>query len=86
MNTEHLLNERQATHGDYCATAIIAQALKNELRQTEKRRTAAQNESLDMICSKLARIANGNPDEVDHWRDIAGYATLVVNALVSDRA
>jgi hypothetical protein len=29
-----------------------------------------------MICVKLARIACGDATERDHWRDIAGYATL----------
>ena len=29
-----------------------------------------------MISTKLARIASGNPNELDHWKDIAGYADL----------
>jgi hypothetical protein len=36
-----------------------------------------QREALDMILHKIARIVNGNPNETDHWHDIAGYATLV---------
>ena len=34
-----------------------------------------------MIVHKLARIVNGNPDKVDSWVDIAGYATLVAERL-----
>ena len=30
---------------------------------------------------KLGRIINGNPDKVDHWTDIAGYAKLVADRL-----
>jgi hypothetical protein len=36
-----------------------------------------QRESLEMNQHKVARILAGNPDEPDHWFDIAGYATLV---------
>ncbi|MFW9600746.1 MAG: DUF6378 domain-containing protein [Prevotella sp.] len=36
-------------------------------------------EAAKMITHKLARIANGDPHYDDSWRDIAGYATLVVN-------
>ena len=34
-----------------------------------------------MILHKVARILNGDPDYVDSWADIAGYAQLVVNIL-----
>jgi len=30
---------------------------------------------------KLSCIVNGNPDKVDSWVDIAGYATLVSDRL-----
>jgi hypothetical protein len=40
-----------------------------------------QWEALEMIVHKMGRIVNGNPDEVDHWVDIAGYATLVADRL-----
>ena len=42
---------------------------------------ADQVEALDMIATKIARILNGNPDHVDSWIDIAGYATLVADRL-----
>ena len=41
-------------------------------------------EALDLICNKLGRIANGDPTYDDSWRDIAGYAQLVVNELEVD--
>jgi hypothetical protein len=41
-------------------------------------------ESVDMICHKIARIVNGGqPQEIDHWHDIAGYAKLVEDILYS---
>jgi hypothetical protein len=33
-------------------------------------------EALEMICTKIARILSGNPNDPDHWKDIAGYAEL----------
>ena len=38
-------------------------------------------EAINMICHKLGRIANGDPTYDDSWRDIAGYAMLVVRYL-----
>lgn len=38
-------------------------------------------EALDMIVHKIGRILNGNPNYIDSFRDIAGYAELVVNYL-----
>lgn len=40
-----------------------------------------QKEALSMIFSKIARILNGDPDHIDSWHDIAGYATLVEDRL-----
>jgi hypothetical protein len=34
-------------------------------------------EALSMICHKMARICNGDPNYDDSWRDIAGYATFI---------
>jgi hypothetical protein len=34
-------------------------------------------ESLDLICNKLARIVNGDPFYDDSWHDVGGYAKLV---------
>ena len=35
-----------------------------------------QQEALEMIASKVARILNSDPGFADLWRDIAGYAQL----------
>jgi hypothetical protein len=40
-----------------------------------------QWEALEMIASKMSRIVNGNPDKIDNWDDIAGYAKLVADQL-----
>lgn len=78
-----VLEEREQTHGDYSETARMAQALKKVMRHNP-RLSDVQKESLDMICVKLARIVCGNPDDHDHWLDLAGYAMLVHRDLIKE--
>ena len=77
---DDILNERQKTHGDFKYVADIAQELKGYMRKWSgwHRVNTAQAEALEMIASKIGRILSGNPHEPDHWRDIAGYATLAL--------
>ena len=74
-----ILDEREKTHGEYYRNAMMAQELKDVLRRGKNWKTLddTQRETLEMIASKIGRILSGNPHEVDHWKDIAGYATLI---------
>lgn len=83
METENLLNEREKTHGSFTDNAIVAQHLKDRFKVSPNypKLTDKQRESLDMIATKLARILNGNPNEPDHWNDIAGYAKLAIDPI-----
>jgi hypothetical protein len=74
--TESLLNERQKTHGDFDHFAAICQSLKDLCNETRSKRSNRQNEAVEMICNKLARVVTGDPNFEDHWDDIAGYAQL----------
>lgn len=73
-----LLIEREKTHGNYHIQGAWAQNVKDMIRQTAKWHslTGAQQESLDLIITKMSRILHGNPMEKDHWSDISGYAKL----------
>lgn len=73
-----VLEEREKTHGSFTDVSYMSQVLKGELRTGESwdRMSFQQSEALEMICTKLARIVSGNPDEPDHWLDIEGYARL----------
>jgi len=77
-----LLNDRAKTHGDYYRTSMMAQELKDAMRRgvNWKSLDDMQRETLEMVATKIGRILSGNPHEVDHWKDIAGYAQLIVNA------
>lgn len=77
------LNERAKTHGDYARTAMASQAMKDIIHQGDSWcvMTPAEREAADMIVHKLARATNGDPHEIDHWRDIIGYAQLAVDGI-----
>ena len=79
------INERQKTHGDFYRVAGTAQELKDVMRRGKNWKTLddTQREALEMIASKVGRILSGNAHEVDHWRDIAGYAALIERWLTS---
>ena len=82
MTIQKTLKQRQKTHGDFATHAAISQELKAVLWKHDFQGLAPdQCEALEMICHKIARILNGNPDHHDHWHDIAGYATLVADRL-----
>lgn len=66
------LEERGKRYGPFKGHAEITQALK---------RLIWLHTPLDMICHKIGRILNGDPDYADSWHDIAGYAQLVADRL-----
>lgn len=76
-----LLRERRSTHGDWIAQSATAEEIFQIIMARNPELSFSQVQALHMICTKLSRIACGNPDEPDHWRDIAGYATLAADAI-----
>lgn len=72
------LDQREKTHGKYIQTANLTQAImvNMEFSKNWNALSPCQKEALHMIAMKVARILEGNPDEADHWHDIAGYAAL----------
>jgi hypothetical protein len=84
MITE-ILDERGKRYGKFKNHANISQRLKYVVADALSNRKGVveddQREALDMICHKIARIVNGDPDYADSWVDIAGYAQLVADRL-----
>ena len=84
-SVDNVLNDRAKDYGKFIEGAEIMQMLKRLVHNyIEERGTTLafdQREAIDMIIHKLGRIINGNPDKVDHWVDIAGYAKLVAERL-----
>ena len=83
MTAEEIIIERAHTHGCYKNTSRISQRIKESF-ESEGNWAAlsdAQKESLQMIAVKIARILSGDRNNIDSWKDIAGYAKLVSDTL-----
>lgn len=88
---KEILDARKSTHGAHQVQFACAQLLKEvfrnhdyETRLGDKTCTKAGHvmaEALDQIAHKISRILTGDPTHADHWRDIAGYATIIADDL-----
>lgn len=78
-----LIAERGTRYGEFKDGAAIMQQLKAVMKFAPKWQyiKPSQKEALEMIQHKIGRILNGDPDYDDNWKDIAGYATLIVKEL-----
>jgi hypothetical protein len=84
-DVDETLDNRAQDYGKFKDGAELMQGIKRLLADhaAKHNKTFADDqwEALEMIVHKMARIVNGNPDKVDSWVDIAGYATLVADRL-----
>lgn len=79
---QEILTQRKATHGAWQQQFALARNLKDTLFPNGDSRVPSEmREALEHIAIKISRIIIGNPFHTDHWRDIAGYATLVADDL-----
>ena len=87
QSTEDTLKERGSRYGEFANHAALSQEFKRLFRTNVENHGRPENfepfilEAIDMIFHKLARIANGDPTYDDNYRDIAGFAELVVKEL-----
>lgn len=83
-NVNSTLEERGSRYGRFVDVSQVTMDLFGILCERMEGRDgfhAYHVESLHMICNKMARAVCGDPMYIDSWRDISGYATLVVNTL-----
>jgi hypothetical protein len=84
-NVDKTLDARAEMYGKFKDGAALMQAIKRTMAahasKHDKTFADDQWEALEMIVHKIGRIVNGDPDVVDHWVDIAGYATLISDRL-----
>lgn len=87
QTVERTLEERGKRYGTFSDHAEIAQQLKAVLQAKPGwyRLAPDQKEALEMVCHKMARIINGDPNYADSWHDIAGYASLIDERLTNAR-
>jgi hypothetical protein len=85
VDVDETLDTRAMSYGKFKDGAALMQGIKrqmaNHAQKHDKTFADDQWEALEMIVHKIGRIVNGNPDVVDHWVDIAGYAKLVSDRL-----
>lgn len=83
MEISTTLAERGGRYGRFSDQAKIEQSLQARLAATPRwdDLAADQKSAIQMICVKLARITNGDPDYRDNWHDIIGYAKLIDDRL-----
>ena len=83
QSTEATLEQRGRRYGEFAEHAKISVRLRQIVDDNLDGRGVEpyMYESLHMIMHKIARILNGDPYYDDSWRDIAGYAELVVKEL-----
>lgn len=86
-SVEELLSERRGTHGDYRDQAPIVECIIECLRCSPNwdNLPPTHRVAIYLIALKLGRIGTGNFNEVDHWKDIAGYAKLVEREIETAR-
>jgi hypothetical protein len=77
------LAERGARYGVFAEQGRITQNIKLACQDSPNWAILPPDmrEAIDMIASKLSRILNGDPTYDDNWRDIVGYAKLVLDRL-----
>lgn len=79
-----LLNARETSHGDYGVNAAASQAIKSVFHGSPEflaKLSPEQKESAELIATKFGRILAGDPNNPEHWEDIAGYASLIAERL-----
>ena len=77
---DETLKVRGDSYGDFREMAEFAQTLKAMV--INNKMDAVQKEAMEMILLKVARISIGDPNHIDSWHDIGGYAKLVENDML----
>jgi len=84
------LEARGDRYGKFDGHAEITQAIKHAMIYSETSKwhqlSDDKKETLEMIAHKIGRILNGDPDYIDNWHDIQGYAKLVEDILQKEQS
>lgn len=83
MTIENTLAERETRYGKFTDHAEITQNIKAAMVSSKNWKDLSKDkkEALEMIAHKIGRILNGDPEYLDSWHDIVGYAKLVEDSL-----
>ncbi len=85
-NIDETLAERGSRYGEFVDHAEVTQLIKEAMRFGDNWESLADDmkECLEMLAHKVGRILNGDPEYVDSWTDIIGYARLVEKRLIAE--
>lgn len=81
---QRILSDRNYEHGDAREQFDLYFALRSTLFNKPLELESFMAQSIDMVLTKLSRIASGQAHNKDHWIDIAGYAILTAAMIDSD--
>lgn len=82
MEINDILDQRQKTHGNFEKVARLDTELFSTFNTyLYSSLSDEQYCAIKMILHKIARIGCGNPEFIDHWQDIIGYAQLIINGI-----
>lgn len=81
------LAERGSRYGNFADQGRIEQNIKRAMHDSPNWATLPDDSksALEMIATKMSRILKGDPEYDDSWRDIIGYATLILNRIAADQ-
>jgi len=87
---DKILLDRSVKYGSFADVAnrtsrIFHAIYCNAPEFGNKAASSLHSEALHMISYKLARLVNGRINDLDSWRDIAGYAMLVHQHIKSEQ-
>lgn len=87
-DVDNTLAQRGSRYGVFRHHAVICQGIKSVMSGSDgwDRLQADQKQALETIADKIARILNGDPDYIDNWHDIQGYARLVEQRLMEEQS
>lgn len=74
---------RGSVYGPFMENAKVSQTLKAFFRSQPgfQKMQLDQREAFDQTAIKMARILTGDPNYLDNWDDIAGYAKIVTDRM-----
>lgn len=82
---EQTLAQRQSQYGCFEDVAFVTQGMIELMRKCNYDKMPASHQmALSMICSKMARIVNGDFNHKDSWHDIGGYAKLIEDEIFDE--
>lgn len=86
---EEIVKARGSVYGPFLGNAIVAQAIKEAMRKYSdpdgnnpwEDLPDDVKEGLELIALKMSRIVTGDPEYLDNWDDIGGYARIVADRI-----